>query len=191
MRIVAGTHRGKTLKAPPGTGTRPTSDRVREAIFSTLIARFAAVDAASVLDAFAGSGALGLEALSRGAVRATFVDSDPSSIRAIRSNVDSLGLAVSTAVVQRDVFRADPSTLPGAPFSLLFVDPPYRIVAAQVNQLLEGLARGDALESGAVIAYEHAASSEPDWPRGFEPAGTKKYGDTSVSYAVWEGEPRS
>ncbi|MHB1340262.1 MAG: 16S rRNA (guanine(966)-N(2))-methyltransferase RsmD [Coriobacteriia bacterium] len=171
--------------------TRPTTDRVREAVFSALVARFAAVDSASVLDAFAGSGALGLEALSRGAAHATFVDNDRPSLMAMRSNVTSLGLEASASIVARDVFRTDPSELPGGPFSLLFVDPPYRIVPAQVNQLLTALARGGALESGAVIAYEHAASSQPDWPDGFEPAGTKRYGDTSVSYAVWEGEPPS
>lgn len=190
MRIVAGTHRGRTIVAPAGTDTRPTSDRVREALFSTLEARFRAVHGACVLDAFAGSGALGLEALSRGAERITFVDTAKSAVAIIRKNAETLGLTERTTVVIADLLRSSPTPPAGYPFSLLFLDPPYRIVPAQVSRLLEDLARVEALAPGAVIVYEHGASSEAEWPRGFVPGGDKRYGDTAVSYAVWEGEPR-
>lgn len=190
MRIVAGAHRGRTLDAPRGTDTRPTSDRVREAVFSALEARFDAIDGSSVLDAFAGSGALGLEALSRGASRVTFIERERAASSCVARNLDTLGLSASATIVRADTFTAARSRLPGAPFALLFVDPPYRIVPAQVSALLGDLVAGGALEPGAVIVYEHAASEGAQWPPGFRSEGEKRYGDTSVSYAVWEGEPR-
>lgn len=143
-----------------------------------------------MLDAFAGSGALGLEALSRGALRVTFVDTARTAEAVIKKNADALGLAGQTAVVSRDLFRPASAPPVGSPFSLLFLDPPYRIVPALVSRLLQDLAGVGAFASGAVIVYEHAASSQPEWPQGFVPEGDKRYGGTAVSYAVWEGEPR-
>ena len=117
MRVVAGEHRGRRLAAPRGSGTRPTADRVREAIFSIL----GPVEGLRVLDLFAGSGALGIEALSRGAASAVFVDRDRRAVAAVRANLSSLGIEAS--VVEREVaayLRAGPG-----PFDLVFADPPY------------------------------------------------------------------
>src|SRR3954468_12744768 len=125
MRVIAGTYGGRPLNAPPGAATRPTSDRVREALFSILGAR---VPGARVLDLFAGSGALGLEALSRGAGEALFVDDAAAAVRAIRANLDALG---GQAEVRRaDALRfLDAARRGGAQYDLVFLDPPYRLPA--------------------------------------------------------------
>lgn len=126
MRVIAGTHRGRRLEAPAGRATRPTSDRVREAVFSILGER---VRGARVLDLFAGSGALGIEALSRGAARATFVDHAAPAIAAIRANLRRLGLCDRATVLQRDVLRAlGRASECTDQYDLVFIDPPYRIV---------------------------------------------------------------
>jgi 16S rRNA (guanine966-N2)-methyltransferase len=134
MRVVAGAHRGRTLRAPPGTGTRPTADRVREALFSIL---GPVVDGARVLDLFAGSGALGIEALSRGAASATFVERDRRAAAAIRANLE--GLDADARVVVRDALAWLKSPPPGAAFGLVFADPPYdsapRLAAALAERL--------------------------------------------------------
>jgi 16S rRNA (guanine966-N2)-methyltransferase len=124
MRVVAGTARGRPLVAPPGDRTRPTSDRVREAVFNALWSR-GGVDGARVLDLFAGSGALGVEALSRGADHATFVDSDRGARRAIACNVEACGFADRATVVATPVERWLAGLGPGDRFDLAFCDPPY------------------------------------------------------------------
>ena len=121
MRIIAGEWRGRTILAPPGTGTRPTGDRVRETLFSILASRIGTFDGLRVADLFAGSGALGFEALSRGAASATFVESDPRAAAAIRKNAESLGTADRI-----DLIGGSSLVLPQAePFDLVFADPPY------------------------------------------------------------------
>jgi 16S rRNA (guanine966-N2)-methyltransferase len=134
VRVVAGTHRGRRLEAPPGRSTRPTSDRVREALFSIL----GSVEGLHVLDLFAGSGALGIEALSRGAAEAVFVDSDPRAIAAVRRNLAAIG--IDAPVHRRDAF----AWLEGADgtFDLVFVDPPYssaRRTGGRLDELLPPL----------------------------------------------------
>ena len=143
MRVVAGIARGRRLQAPPGREVRPTSDRVREAVFSSLASLDAVVDA-TVADLFAGSGAMGIEALSRGARRATFVDSSPAAVAAIRANLTTTELGDAATVVRADVLR----WLEGAPaVDLALVDPPYAFDAWE--DLLERLDAGVAvLESG-------------------------------------------
>ena len=130
MRIVAGAYKGRRIEAPRGRSTRPTSDRVREALFSIL---GAAVDDARVLDLFAGSGALGIEALSRGAAEAVFVDSDASAVATVRRNLDAIG--VDAPVYRRDAFAwlgdAD------ARFDLVFADPPYSSAGRTAGRLSE------------------------------------------------------
>jgi 16S rRNA (guanine966-N2)-methyltransferase len=121
MRVVAGTARGRTIDAPPGTSTRPTSDRVRESIFNALGSLDVVVDA-TVLDLFAGSGALGIEALSRGAARATFVESDRRAVRVIEENLRRCGLDDRATVVTADATRF---ALRGSTFDLALADPPY------------------------------------------------------------------
>jgi 16S rRNA (guanine966-N2)-methyltransferase len=126
MRVVAGTHRGRVLKAPKGEQTRPTSDRVREALFSIL---GEAVEEASVLDLFAGSGALGIEALSRGAASATFVDNAHAAIAAITDNLEALGLVGE--VLRIPALRALACTpVADRQYDLVFIDPPYRLASA-------------------------------------------------------------
>jgi len=135
LRVIAGVHGGRRLTTPAGPGTRPTSDRVREALFSIL--GEAVVRDARVLDLFAGSGALGIEALSRGAAAATFVDSDPRAVKAIRTNLESLGLE---AEVLREDWRAALDT--ARQYALLFLDPPYRLterLAPDLSKAVESL----------------------------------------------------
>src|SRR5919206_4033417 len=134
-RIVAGTLGGRRLTAPPGRDTRPTSDRVREALFSIL----GPVDGADVLDLFAGSGALGLEALSRGAAHATFVESDREACRTINRNLDKLGLENATVLCQNvlTALRADART--GSRYDLVLLDPPYRRFSSLQNAMIEHL----------------------------------------------------
>src|SRR5919108_5919547 len=122
MRVIAGTYGGRTLKTPPGAGTRPTSDRVREALFSILGDR---THGARVLDLFAGSGALGLEALSRGAEHVTFVDDNRAAIGAIKANLAALN--ADAQVRQTDALRfLNAARIGGAQYDLIFLDPPYR-----------------------------------------------------------------
>jgi 16S rRNA (guanine966-N2)-methyltransferase len=183
MRIVAGTHRGRKIAAPQGTSTRPTSDRVREAIFSRVAALRGDLANTSVLDAFAGSGALGLEALSRGATRATFVERERPALEVLRSNVERLGVEGSCTVLPGDVYvHAASGTIAGAPFSLLFLDPPYRIDESEVRGLVDDLHGSGSLAPGALIVWEHASDSAPELGESFEDIGRKTYGSTHVSW---------
>ncbi len=191
MRIVAGTWRGREILAPKGATTRPTSDRVREAVFSAVRSRIGDLSGVRVLDGFAGSGALGLEALSRGADSATFIEPDRAARDAIARNAAALGAERLVTVVPGDLFRLGVRMIPGAPFALLFLDPPYRIVPAQVSRLLEDLAGGGSLAPEALVVYEHATGVAPDWPDGFCSQGGRRYGTTEVSYATYEGKRQS
>ena len=148
MRVIAGRYGGRRLKAPPGAATRPTGDRVREALFSILGAR---VDDARVLDLFAGSGALGLEALSRGAALATFVESGQSALTALRANLAALG--ADAEVVRADALRwlrAAPDT--ARQYDLVFLDPPYGRAAELGGPLSESLPA--VLAPGALVVAE-------------------------------------
>jgi 16S rRNA (guanine966-N2)-methyltransferase len=147
MRVIAGTWGGRRLKAPPGDATRPTSDRVREALFSVLGARVAGAD---VLDLFAGSGALGIEALSRGAASATFVDSAPAAIRALRANLDALGAEAEVRRQDAGRFLAGASA-EAREYDLVFLDPPYRL-ARRLGGELSAILPAVLAPGGAVIA---------------------------------------
>ncbi len=191
MRVVAGVYRGRTLVAPKGDRTRPTTDRVRESLFSALASQLGAdLGGGTVLDAFAGSGALGIEALSRGCVSATFVDNDREALRTLRANLDSLGAQGQARIVQGDVLSlADRGVLPGPRFSLLLLDPPYRLAWCDIEGLTSALARRGRLEDGATVVYEYARGTTVEWPSGFELRVRKKYGSTGIDIAVYrEGE---
>jgi len=172
VRVIAGRHGGRRLQAPAGAVTRPTADRVREALFSVLGPR---VEGARVLDLFAGSGALGLEALSRGAAEATFVDSAPAAVRAVRANLEALGAT-------GDVRRADARAfLRGARararhYDLIFLDPPYRMAARLARELSEALPA--VLAPGAVVVSEseRRVPLDLDLPLIDE----RRYGDTLI-----------
>lgn len=189
MRIVGGTWRGRRIDAPSGRDTRPTADRVREAIFSSVYSLLGELDGLVVLDLYAGSGALGLEALSRGAGRVTFVESDRKAAGVIAANARELGAGKQEAtIVQASVNSALPQRLGSIGASLLLADPPYRIDPSQFSKVLEGLTAAGALESGALVVYEHSSQAEAVWPEGLTARSDRRYGDTVVSFATFEGE---
>lgn len=186
MRIVAGEWRGRRITAPKGVATRPTSDRVREAMFSSLASHLGpGLGATAVLEPFAGSGALGFEALSRGAATVTFIESDRHARETLAANAESLGAMGRVGIVAGDAFKlASHGGLPHAPFGLILLDPPYRIDAARVRELLEGLVASGAVEGGATVSWEHASATPAAWPDGFEVRSAKRYGSTALDIAV-------
>lgn len=162
----------------PRKGTRPTSDRVREALFNMLAARRDLAGEA-VLDLYAGSGALGLEALSRGAVSATFVESDGRAAAVIRNNIAALGLTSAT-VVARPVAAALAREC-AAPFGLVFADPPYEVPGADVEAMLTALTSGGWTAGGTLVVVERRASSPLlAWPAGWSTWDPRRYGDTRL-----------
>jgi 16S rRNA (guanine966-N2)-methyltransferase len=179
VRIVAGVAGGRRL-AVPSRGTRPTSDRVREAVFNTVQARLD-LEGARVLDLYAGSGALGLEALSRGAVHVRFVESDRRAAAVLRRNVEVLGLPgaeVTTAEVAA-VLRG----VPGQPYDVVLADPPYALDDGALADVLSTLVRSGWLASGALIVVERPARAlAPSWPAGVSALTNRRYGDTAVYY---------
>ena len=165
MRVVAGIYGGRTLRAPAGSATRPTSDRVREALFSILGDR---VTEAAVLDLYAGSGALGIEALSRGAASATFVDSAPKAITALKGNLAALGITATVHRAEATKWLRSAE----AQYDLVFLDPPYR-EAARLGPALSGLLPGGAL---VVTESDRRAPLELSLPLTDE----RRYGDTLI-----------
>jgi len=160
MRIIAGSRKGSRIFAPNGTETRPTADRVREAAFN-LLGPGAAEDA-QVLDLFAGSGAMGLEALSRGASHATFVDSDREACRTINRNLDKLGLEDATVLCQDALTALRADARAGTRYDLVLVDPPYRRFSSLQNDMIRYLP--DILAADGVLLVETAAAEEPELP---------------------------
>jgi 16S rRNA (guanine966-N2)-methyltransferase len=182
-RIVAGAARGRRLTVPRGDGTRPTSDRVREALFSSLESALGSLAGLRVLDLYAGSGALGLEALSRGAAHATLVEADPAAVRAIRANIAAVGTdraEVVAARVERVV-----STPPAEPFDLVLADPPYGLPGHGLTAVLTSLADG-WLTPGALVVVERPIRGDSvDWPPGLVGERHRRYGET----VLWYGRP--
>jgi len=150
LRIIAGEWRGRPIEAPPGMGTRPTADRLRETLFSMLLSRLGSFEGLRVADLFAGSGALGLEALSRGAASATFVDSDANAIQAIRRNLQSLGVADRATVIPGSAL----SLRAGQAYDLIFADPPYS--PGSGSAVVEAVAQAEWLAPGGWISVETA-----------------------------------
>jgi 16S rRNA (guanine966-N2)-methyltransferase len=182
MRIVAGKFRGASIEAPKGVATRPTSDRVRQALFNVLQHGAPEFDfeGARVLDLFAGSGALGLEALSRGARYAVFIEENAAARAAIRRNVEALGLTGVTKIWRRDATRlGEAGTL--QPFQLIFCDPPYGKGLGE-RALGEAVDRGWARQ-GAVAVLEERADVDIAWPAGFHEIDRRRYGDTQTAIA--------
>lgn len=178
-RIVAGTAGGRTLRVPP-RGTRPTSDRVREALFSRL-EHAGLLDGTRVLDLYAGSGALGLEAASRGAVRVVLVESAREAARVCRDNASVLGLTGVQVVADR-VLPYLRGRQPGADVDLVLVDPPYELSEADLCEVLTALT--DHLAEGAVVVVERSSrTSEPVWPAGLQRTDERRYGETVLWFA--------
>jgi 16S rRNA (guanine966-N2)-methyltransferase len=185
MRVVAGKLGGRRLRAVPGRDTRPTSDRVREALFSIVGDR---VVGARVLDLFAGTGALAIEALSRGAASAVLVEQAPQAVAVIRGNLEALGLE-RLATVRRTRVETYLRGQRDGPFDLVFLDPPYAIGVGLLAGLLVRLGRG-ALAPGALVALESSSRAEPPpWPPGMVPEEPRRYGDTALHLASFRPEP--
>lgn len=176
MRIIAGEHKGRAIAAPKGQGTRPTGDRARESIFNMLAhADWAPeIDGARVIDLFAGSGALGLEAMSRGAAFCLFVETDHGARGAIRDNIETLGLFGNTRLHRRSATDlGEKPASAGAPFTLAFLDPPYN--KGLVEPALAGLVSGKWLAENALAVVETGVD-ETITPDGWEPVETREYG---------------
>jgi 16S rRNA (guanine(966)-N(2))-methyltransferase RsmD len=174
VRIIAGTHRGRRIDAPPGRSTRPTSDRVRENAFN-LVAPW--VEGASVLDLFAGSGAMGLEALSRGAAHATFVESDREACRTINRNLDKLGLDGATVHCQDALTALRADARAGTRYDLVLLDPPYKRFSSLQNAMISHLP--EILAPGGLLLVETAANEEPELP--LAKRTSRKYGSTRLT----------
>jgi len=180
-RIVAGSLGGRRITAPAGRDTRPTSDRVREALFSTLES-LTDLAGCRFVDLYAGSGAVGLEAASRGASAVLLVESDPKAARTARHNISALDLG---AVCQ--LAPAKVATVLGAgttrPYDIVFADPPYAMEAQELGHTLAALVDGGWLAADAVVAIERSTRSpEPPWPDGVTPERGRRYGETALWY---------
>jgi 16S rRNA (guanine966-N2)-methyltransferase len=179
MRIVGGRFGGRTLLTPKSQAIRPTSDRLREALFNILQHAYAdPVSGVRVLDLFAGTGAMGLEALSRGAGFVLFVDDGAEARALLRGNVDALGAGGASKVYRRDATRLGPCA-PLAPFSLAFLDPPYGKGLAE--KALTSAREGGWLTPDALVVVEEAADAAFAAPEGFEEVERRDYGDTQVA----------
>jgi 16S rRNA (guanine966-N2)-methyltransferase len=178
MRIVGGKHRGRRIEAPPGQDVRPTSDRAREALFNILIHGHLSADGTSplpgarVLDAFAGSGALGLEALSRGASHALFIESDAKACAAIRANAKALGETENATVMPGDATKPPPC--PSAPCAIVFLDPPYG--RDLTGLALAALAARGWIAAGAICIVELAIDDGITLPPSFTLLDDRNYG---------------
>jgi len=175
LRIIAGQWRGRKLAAPAGETTRPTADRTRETLFSMLLSRLGSFEDLKVADLFAGSGALGLEALSRGADSCLFVEQDPAAIRAIRQNIANFHAAAQTDVRAGSVLGLAPAK---APLDLVLMDPPYDTGAGVVA--LEKLARLGWISESTWISLETALKEMPR-PRGFEAVAERTVGKARIT----------
>jgi 16S rRNA (guanine966-N2)-methyltransferase len=187
MRIVAGRLKGRTLATPGGRAIRPTAERLRESVFNVLahgLARHGVpfrMEGCRVLDLFAGTGALGIEALSRGAAFAVLVDEGTEARALMRANVEALGLGGATRLLRRDATRLG-AVAPFEPFGLVFLDPPYGKGLGE-RALASALA-GGWLRPGAVIVLEEAAGVDVTWPEGVTLLDTREAGAGTVHFAV-------
>jgi 16S rRNA (guanine966-N2)-methyltransferase len=185
-RVIAGAAGGRRLAVPDGRGTRPTSDRAREGLFATIVSMTGSLAGARVLDLYAGSGAVGLEALSRGAEHVLLVESGSRAAGVIRDNIEAIGLAgaeVVTGRVERVLARgpARPGEGRGR-YDVVFADPPYALAADEVSGVLTLLLRG-WLAPQALVIVERATRSGPvSWPAGFVPDRARRYGEATFWY---------
>ncbi|MFB7027908.1 16S rRNA (guanine(966)-N(2))-methyltransferase RsmD [Streptomyces sp. NPDC056488] len=181
-RVIAGTAGGRRLAVPPGNGTRPTSDRAREGLFSTWEALHGTLDGTRVADLYAGSGAVGLEALSRGAAHALLVEADPRAARTIRDNVRAIGLPgaeLRTGKAEQVVTGPAPAD----PYDLVFLDPPYAVGDADLREILLTLRAEGWLSEDALVTVERSTrGGEFGWPAGFEPLRARRYGEGTFWY---------
>jgi 16S rRNA (guanine966-N2)-methyltransferase len=188
-RVIAGQAGGRRLAVPPGTTTRPTSDRAREGLFASLLSELGTFDGARVLDLYAGSGAIGLEALSRGAGRVLLVESDARAAAVIKANVKTVALPGATVAIDRvERLLSRPPADSQDRYDLVIADPPYALTEAAVTGVLTLLEAG-WLAGGALVVIERATRSGPlDWPPGFLPGKSRRYGEATFWYGWYGGE---
>ena len=187
-RIIAGRAKGHRLLTPKGSATRPTTDRTREALFSALASWFDAADADpaeqlagfSVLDLYAGSGAVGLEAASRGAAPVVLVEADRPTARIIRENASATGLAVEVRAARAESVAAEP----GRRFDLIFLDPPYDLPTERVDALLQRLAADTLADRGLVVVERSTRDREPVWAVRFTDTWHRGYGETTLYFGA-------
>ncbi|GAA3750318.1 16S rRNA (guanine966-N2)-methyltransferase [Spinactinospora alkalitolerans] len=186
-RIIAGAAGGRRLAVPDGRTTRPTSDRAREALFASVLSDLGPLTGLRALDLYAGSGAVGLEALSRGAAHVLLVEADRRAAGVIRRNIDGIGLP--GAVLAADRVERVLARGPGAdPYDLVVADPPYAMSGAEVAGVLEALRDRGWLAGDALVVIERASrTADLKWPEGYEPARVRRYGET----ALWYGHAAS
>lgn len=186
MRIISGAARGRPLRSPTGRGTRPTSDRTREALFSAVEALLGGLGGRRVLDLYAGSGAVGLEALSRGAAEVLLVERDPGAVGVIRANVEAVGLPGATVVTSAaERFVQDRAT---TTYDLVFADPPY---ADDPSPAVAGVVGNGWLAPEGVVVVERSSRDAPwTWPVGVDPLRDRRYGEATLWYGrrAVEGE---
>lgn len=191
MRIIAGSKRGQSIDAPAGMNTRPTTDRVRESLMSSIISRKGSFDGCCVLDAFAGSGALAFESLSRGAARATLCDISREALNCIKRNATRLGYDARTASVLRLDLLRDCARLRTSSFDVAFFDPPYRVEARTVLSLINVLFKEGILKPDALAVYEFSNVSQEDLCKLLEQTllhldTYKSFGATRCAFLVYD-----
>jgi 16S rRNA (guanine966-N2)-methyltransferase len=212
-RVIAGEAGGRRLAVPGGRDTRPTSDRAREGLFATIVSMLGSLDGARVLDLYAGSGAVGLEALSRGAEHVLLVEHGARAARVIRENIEAIGLPGAVLAADRvervlargpapagaqdapagaqdDTAGAQDDTV-GGRYDVVFADPPYALADAAVSQVLSLLAGQGWLAPGALVIVERATRSGPvNWPDGFVPDRARRYGEATFWYGLASASDR-
>jgi len=181
--VIAGEAGGRRLAVPDGRNTRPTSDRAREGLFATIVSMLGSLSGTRVLDLYAGSGAVGLEALSRGAEHVLLVESGTRAARVIRANIEAIGLPGAEVVTDR-VERVLPRRPEHRRYDVVFADPPYALADDEVSAMLQALSDHGWLAPGALVIIERATRSGPfTWPAGFEPDRARRYGEAAFWYA--------
>ena len=204
MRVIAGTYRGRTINPVPGRITRPTTDRIREAWASSVGSLLpAGFEGITTLDAFAGSGALGIEALSRGAAHVVFCESNSKAVEVLRQNLSIINGKIHTAsVIPWDIFssRALKTLGRSNPFQLLILDPPYGFTAARVSSLLQTIICSRLLSDGALISYEHQKPDDSNSDASVlvstgsldscKMVSCKTYGNTRIEYLIYQEATR-
>ncbi len=187
-RIIAGRAKGRRLATPKGSATRPTTDRTREALFSALASWFGTAEAdseshlagMSVLDLFAGSGAVGLEAASRGAAPVVLVEADRPTARLIKDNARAAGLTVDVRAQRAESVAAEP----GHEFDLVFLDPPYELAGEKVDSILAAIAASALAPRGLVVVERSARDAAPTWPGRFTDTWSRGYGETMLHFGA-------
>jgi 16S rRNA (guanine966-N2)-methyltransferase len=191
-RVIAGEAGGRRLAVPDGRDTRPTSDRAREGLFATVSSILGPLAGARVLDLYAGSGAVGLEALSRGAEHVLLVEHGARATRVIRQNIEAIGLPGAVVMADRveRLLARGPGPAAGR-YDIVFADPPYAMADDDVSAMLDLLADGAWLAPGALVIMERATRSGPvRWPDGFVPDRARKYGEATLWYGLGPGTAR-